>query len=154
MGSVSKKSFQNGTRPPEQRPMKTLDGDVAFLKRLSAGERLRVGEYAKSLPDAENNETSATRVVLLVTALTLCEEDGSRMWAADSDEEAIDGILHHDQEVVEELIEHALEVNRMGKHATAGLKEAVGNSDEIPTDSSSTSSPGISELPELAGSLT
>lgn len=79
---------------------------------------------------------------LAMIAASLCVDGGGPMFAENEIAGAVEALKAKSQRTVEELQKHFLKINGMDPEA---LKEEVGNSGEIPSDGSSTSSPGISD---------
>ena len=119
-----------------------LGEDKLVLRELSAGEYLdameRVGEVG------EGDTSANIRASLGMVVTMLCEEDGSSMFpdAAEHEEVVASLLANTKTSRITLLIGHAMGMLGVEKDQVA---EDVGKSDEIPSDSSSSDSPRISD---------
>lgn len=118
-------------------------GEV-LMRELSVGERLDLDRlFPEDMADRD------TAVSLGYVALSLCEPDGSQMFARDEILPAVELLKTKAQRTIEQLQKAFLRMNGLTEEA---IKEAVGNSTEIPSGGGSSASPEISDtqLPELS----
>ena len=149
MGVLSREKLLAGAERV-RRPVKS--GDEIVFRRATWGERLELSKMVAAKVNGNGGDPETDmRAALALAAVCLCNEDGSPMWptvAQAVDDGAPALLMSNEESFVLELLEITLEVNELGKYQKAAIKEAVGNSEEIPTSSSSTDSPGISSMPE------
>lgn len=104
------------------------------MRELSVAERLELTERYKDRHEYEQS--------LAMTALSVCEPDGSSMFGLDDLDEGVAVMKGKAHGIVEGLQRAFLRVNGLDE---AAIEKAVGNSTEIPSVPSSTVSPGISD---------
>lgn len=111
-----------------------LDGSVR-MRELSVSERLDASKRFGSLDEADAG--SQMRAILGLVARSLCNDDDSPMFPTDAEQdEMVTAFLDMSSASVQELMDECLRLNGLGKYTKEALKEAVGNSSEIPTASS------------------
>ena len=122
-----------------RKPLGPLGAEVVFRK-LSVGQMLACSKRFAGL--AEGDAEGAYRAALGQVVMSLCNDDDSPMFAADELDATVDGLMGQDSDVVEALITACAEVQGKAKD---NVKASLGNSDEIPSESSSSGSAGISD---------
>jgi len=105
------------------------------MRELSVGERIAT---AKKYADGGDEDRQA----LAWIALSLCEPDDSPMFGEHEIEQAVDALGSKAIRTIEALQTAWLKLNGL---TADGIKEAVGNSTEIPSDDGSSASPEISD---------
>lgn len=121
--------------------VETPSGTV-LLRELSVGENLDMVRKYKHLADGVEGEERDFIMSLVVIAVGICGPDGTSMFGADEIEVAVAALKRKPQRTVEALQVAFVELN--GTSEDQVLLD-VGNSIEIPTESSSSDSPGISD---------
>lgn len=117
-----------------------------LMREMSVNERLENPKRRKTIAKemgegAEEGDVDFVASLHMV-ARVLCAEGGTPMFADTEIPRAVEALKQRSQATVTALQKAFLEVNGMGEGA---LEEALGNSEEIPSDASSSPSPGISD---------
>ena len=118
-----------------------------LMRELSVGERMDWRrKYTMQLDDAEvDDDERDTLLSLALVAVSLCEPNGSPMFGDDEIEEAVELLKGKSQRTVDTLQQAFLRISGLTDEA---VEHAVGNSIEIPSEPSSSDSPGISDTPQ------
>jgi hypothetical protein len=117
------------------------DGDEVVMRELSVTDRMRAGKMVGEVKEGDTE--GQTRALLAQVALALCNEDESPMCANDDEVSLLaSALMDRSSRLVQDMITECLALNGFGKEA---LKDAVGNSAEIPSSGSSSSSLAISD---------
>lgn len=147
MAAVGRDALLKGTQKRERKQVGALGAEVAF-RRLSVAQRLACSSRFAGVK--EGDVEGSYRAALAQVVLSLCNDDDTPMFDDGEIDARVEDLMQQDSVVVEGLIEACLEVQGTGKQR---VKEAVGNSDEIPSGSSSSGSAGISDTPARKVSL-
>lgn len=123
-----------------------VDGGTVVMREMSVGERVSARRRHASLVEGLPSDEAEFTLSLALIAESICDSDGSPMFDAGTIPAAAEAIGRKSQATFEALQEAFARLNGVDD---AEIEAAVGNSTEIPSASSSTGSPVISDTPEL-----
>ncbi len=131
------------TPPLRRRTFKVgPDGDEVVMRELSVSEQLNAEKiFGTGGDDAESRVRSTVGKV----AVSLCNEDGTPMCSGDQAPALVDALMSGPGNILRDLMLACVEMNKPVDTGTA-----LGNSGEITSGDSSSSSPVISDAQVLA----
>jgi hypothetical protein len=128
----------------QRKPVDVPGLGTVVLREMSVGERLDFRKKWLAQTNGAGDDERDTVLSLALVAASLCAPDGSPMFAEDEIHEAVAVLKRKSQRTVETLQRAFIGINGLTDEE---VEAAVGKSTEIPSATSSSGSPGISDTP-------